>query len=133
MGMDAVAALFFGWLYDRVGTRSIVIAASLSAGFAPLVFLGGRGAALAGAALWGIGMGWQESIMRSVVADLTPKERRASAFCLFNTSFGIFWFAGSALIGILYGISITGVVIFSMATQLIAVGVFSTIPRFHRK
>jgi hypothetical protein len=60
-----------------------------------LVFLGGVPLAVAGVVLWGIGMGWQESIMRSVVADLTPKERRASAFGLFNTGFGILWFGAA--------------------------------------
>jgi MFS family permease len=127
MAADAVAALFFGWLYDRIGSKCLALAALISTGFAPLVFLGGSTAALIGAALWGIGMGWQESIMRSVVADLTPKERRASAFGLFNTSFGIFWFAGSALIGVLYGISIAAVVAFSVVTQLAAIPVFYSI------
>ncbi len=121
MGVDAVSAIAFGRLYDRIGARSLALAAAISSLFAPFVFLGGQGLAIAGAVLWGIGMGWQESIMRSVVADLTPSERRASAFGVFNTGYGIFWFAGSALIGFLYGHSVTGVVIFSVAAQLIAV------------
>ena len=62
--------------------------------------------------------------MKSVVADLTPKERRASAFGVFNTGYGIFWFAGSALIGVMYGFSVIGVVIFSVAAQLIAVPLY---------
>jgi MFS family permease len=133
MGTDALAALFFGRLYDRIGPSSIALAALLSATFAPLVFLGGRGAAILGAGLWGVGMGWQESIMRSLVADLTPKKRRASAFGLFHTSFGVFWFLGSTIIGLLYGISIFAVVAFSLATQLIAAGLFLSIARSHSK
>ena len=85
------------------------------------MFLGGAGLAIAGAVVWGLGMGWQESIMRSVVADLTPKERRGSAFGVFNMGYGVFWFAGSALIGLLYSRSVMAVVIFSVAAQLIAV------------
>jgi MFS family permease len=113
-----VAALAFGRLYDRIGPKSLLIAFLLSAGFAPLVFLGGASAAVVGVVLWGIGMGWQESIMRSVVADLAPKERRASAFGLFNSGYGILWFAGSALIGFLYGTSIGAMVAFSVGVQL---------------
>lgn len=124
MGADAVAALAFGWLYDKAGPRALALAAFLSAGFAPFAFLGGPSLAVVGVVLWGMGMGWQESIMRSVVADLTPKDRRASAFGLFNSGYGVLWFLGSAVIGLVYGVSIVGVVIFSTAAQLLAVPLF---------
>ena len=124
MGVDAVAALAFGWLYDKAGARILVVAALLSAGFAPFAFLGGAPAAVTGVVLWGIGMGWQESIMRSVVADLAPKEKRASAFGVFNTGFGIFWFAGSAVIGLLYDASLIAVAAFSMGAQLLSLPLF---------
>ncbi len=67
--------------------------------------------------------------MRSVVADMTPKDRRASAFGVFNTGYGICWFAGSALIGVLYSVSLPAVVIFSVATQLAAVPLYASIAR----
>ena len=127
MGVDAFSALFFGRLYDRMGPKSLAIAALASSAFAPFVFLGGPGLAIVGAVIWGLGMGWQESIMRSVIADLTPKPRRASAFGLFNMGYGIFWFAGSALIGLLYGSSVIAVVIFSVAAQLVAVPIYAFI------
>jgi MFS family permease len=129
MGVDAVAALVFGRLYDAMGPRSLAIAAGASALFAPLVFMGGASGAVIGAVLWGIGMGWQESIMRSVVADLTPKNKRASAFGVFNTGYGLFWFAGSALIGLLYERSIPAVVILSVASQLAAIPLYLMIAR----
>ncbi len=129
MGVDAVAALVFGKLYDKSGPKILVIAAGISSLFAPFVFLGGPAGAVVGAVLWGIGMGWQESIMRSVVADLTPKNRRASAFGVFNTGYGIFWFAGSALIGLLYGWSIIAVVILSVASQLVALPLYIMISK----
>jgi MFS family permease len=129
MGVDAVAALAFGWLYDKGGAKVLVVAAFLSAGFAPFIFLGDAPAAVVGVVLWGIGMGWQESIMRSVVADLTPKDRRASAFGLFNTGYGILWFAGSATIGLLYGSSILAVALFSAGIQLVSLPMFIIIAR----
>jgi MFS family permease len=127
MAVDAVAALFFGRLYDKIGPNSLVVAALVSSAFAPFAFLGAPWAAVVGVVLWGIGMGWQESIMRSVVADLAPKDRRASAFGVFNTGYGLFWFAGSALIGLLYGWSIPAVVIFSVAAQLVSVPLYVAI------
>jgi MFS family permease len=129
MGVDAIAALVLSRLYDRIGPKSLIFAAGISAFFAPFAFLGGKTGAVIGVVLWGIGMGWQESIMRSVVADLTPKARRASAFGVFNTGYGIFWFAGSALIGVLYGWSIPAVVIVSVASQLVSIPLYVRIAR----
>ena len=37
MGVDALAALLFGWLFDRIGMATMMIVAALSAFFAPLV------------------------------------------------------------------------------------------------
>ena len=107
MAVDALSALFFGWLYDRIGVKSLIPAALISSCFAPLVFLGGTAAAWAGVIVWGIGMGWQESIMRSVVSDMAPSGRRASAFGVFNAGYGILWFAGSWALGSLYDASIS--------------------------
>lgn len=121
MGVDAGAALVFGRYYDQKGISVLVVAALLSAFFAPLVFLGGFYYALVGMVLWGIGMGAQESIMRAAIADMIPVDRRGSAYGMFNTVYGVFWFLGSALMGILYDISIPYLVIFSVAAQLISV------------
>lgn len=41
MGVDAVAALVFGRLFDKVGISILIVVALISALFAPLVFLGG--------------------------------------------------------------------------------------------
>jgi len=48
---------------------------------------------------------------------------------LFDTGFGVAWFAGTALMGVLYQISISGLVIFSVLVQLMAL-VFFTIAGF---
>jgi MFS family permease len=121
MGVDGAAALAFGRFYDQKGFSVLVVAALLSAFFAPLVFLGGFYFALIGMVLWGIGMGAQESIMRAAIADIIPADRRGSAYGIFNTAYGVFWFIGSALMGILYDISIPYLVIFSVAAQLVSV------------
>jgi MFS family permease len=121
MGVDALAALAFGRLFDRIGVGSLVAASIISCLFAPLVFLGGSAMAFLGVGLWGVGMGAQESIMRAAVAEMVPAERRGSAYGIFNTGFGVFWFLGSALMGVLYDISLHALVIFSVAAQLLAV------------
>ena len=121
MGVDALAALVFGWLFDRFGLTILVVVALLSALFAPLVFLGGFALALLGMALWGIGMGAQESIMRAAIAGMIPPDRRGTAYGVFNTGYGVFWFAGSALMGVLYDRSLPLLIVFSVIAQLAAI------------
>jgi len=55
------------------------------------------------------------------VANMVSKGKRGSAYGVFNTGFGLFWFAGSFLMGILYDISIPVLVGFSIFIQLLAV------------
>jgi MFS family permease len=122
MGVDALAALALGSLFDRKGVPVPIVATVLAAFFAPLVFLAGGYLMFIGMALWGLGMGAQESIMRAVVAEMIPVSRRASAYGIFNAAFGLFWFLGSLLMGILYDFSLPAVIVSSVALQ------FSSVP-----
>jgi len=124
MGVDALAALFFGRLFDRVGLSILIVVSLLSSVFAPLVFLGGFNLALVGMALWGVGMGAQESIMRAAIAGMVSINKRSTAYGIFNAGFGLFWFLGSALMGILYDVSIPVLIIFSIVMQLGSVPFF---------
>jgi len=118
MGVDALAALLFGYLFDRKGLSILMFSVIISAGFAPLCFLGGFYSALLGMILWGVGMGAQESIMRAAVALLVPKEKRGVGYGVFNTGYGFFWFIGSSIMGVLYDFSISAFIIFSVLLQL---------------
>jgi MFS family permease len=117
MGVDALAALVFGRYFDRKGIPILILAVLISMFFSPLVFLGGFYWSLVGMALWGVGMGAQESIMRAAIAGMVPAPRRGTAYGLFNTGYGLFWFVGSALMGLLYDISIPSLIAFAMAAQ----------------
>lgn len=70
--------------------------------------------------------------MKAVVAAMSPAARRGSAFGIFNMSFGIFWFAGSALMGVLYDVSIPSLVAFSMVVQLLAIPLMLLVMRRYR-
>ena len=131
MATDAMAALIFGKMFDRKGIKSLFLAILLSSFFAPMVFLGGFNWALAGMILWGIGMGAQESILKSEIAEMIPSEKRGTAFGTFNTVYGLFWFAGSTLMGYLYDFSIVSLIIFSVVSQLFAVLIISYL--IHKK
>jgi MFS family permease len=121
MGVDAIAALIFGRLFDRIGFPVLAAAVFLSSLFAPLVFIGGFYASLVGMALWGVGMGAQESIMRAAIAEIVPSNRLGFAFGVFNSAYGVAWFLGSVLMGVLYDASVTALVFFSVSVQLVAV------------
>jgi predicted MFS family arabinose efflux permease len=124
MGVDALAALLFGALFDRRGFLVLVGAVVLSSLFAPLVFWGSSATALVGMALWGVGMGAQESIMRAAVAGMVAPDRRGSAYGVLNACYGVAWFLGSALMGLLYDVSLTALVAFSVIAQLAAIPAF---------
>ena len=124
MGVDAVAALVFGHLFDRVGVSVLAAVSLLSALFAPLAFLGGFRLALLGMALWGVGMGAQESVMRAAVAKMVSADKRGAAYGFFNAGYGVAWFAGSALLGALYDVSLGGLVAFSVAAQVVSAPLF---------
>ena len=75
----------------------------------------------AGIILWGIGMGAQESIMKAAVSKIIPKSMRSSGFGIFETGFGITWFLGSWLLGFMYDVNPTYLVIVSVAVQILAI------------
>lgn len=120
-GVDALAAIGFGRMYDRRGMTVLIIGTFVSAFFAPLVFLDDFYFVLAGMALFGLGLGLQESVMRAVIAQMVPPNKRGSAYGIFSTAFGIFWFFGTVLMGILYVYSVPATVIFSLGAQLAGV------------
>lgn len=122
MIVDAFAALFFGWLYDKIGLKSLMISSFLSALFSIFVFASAsRGAMIFGIILWGIGMGAQESVMKAAVGSFVPRSLRSTGFGIFETAFGIAWFLGSWLLGYLYDFKLIAMVALSVIVQLLAI------------
>lgn len=125
MLVDAAAALVFGHLYDKVGVKALMISTLLSSVFAVFVFsIHSIPMLLLGVALWGIGMGAQESILKAVVTSMVPKDCRATGYGIFECSFGIFWFLGSWIMGALYDLSIPAMVTVSVIAQLAAIPLY---------
>ena len=118
MATGGVSALIIGRLLDKMGLPVLLAAFFVPAFFAPLIFLRGPGLELAGLILWGIGMGAQDSCLKAVLAGVVPSQKRSSAFGVFDTGFGLAWFAGSAIMGLLYDKSVAALVAFSVTAQL---------------
>lgn len=121
MGVDALAALLFGRWFDQKGFAILIFVSLFSSFFAPLVFFGGFYFSLMGMALWGIGMGAQESILRAAIARMISPKKRGTAYGVFNAGYGLFWFLGSVLMGILYDFSVFYLVAFSVIIQLASI------------
>ncbi len=121
MGVSGAGSLVFGRLFDRVGLRVLVPLTLVTAAYAPLAFLAGRWAALGGVALWGLGVGVHESVLAAAIATMVPGERRATAYGLFTAAFGLFWFLGSVLLGLLYDASPVAMVGVAVALEIAGV------------
>lgn len=127
MGVDAVAALVSGWLFDRVGLKVLVVLPVLAAAVPWLGFSNNTALAVTGALVWGAAMGVQESTMRAGVAGLAPPARRGSAYGMFTACYGLAWLAGSFLIGLLYEQSVLALAVTVTIVQAAALVVFAVV------
>jgi len=124
MATSGAGSLLFGKLFDRYGMRVLIPLTVLGAAFAPLVFYGGFWVALIGVVIWGLGMGVHESIIPAAVSHMVARSRRSSAYGTFTGIYGIAWFLGSVVIGLLYGKNLGAAVAFCVATQAAAIPIF---------
>jgi MFS family permease len=118
MGVNGLSALVFGKLFDRFGIPVLAGGTLLSMAALPLGFGGGAGLAAASVVCWGCGMGLQDACLRSGIARLVRREKRGRAFGAFSSFYGVMWFAGSTVMGLLYNHSRVELVAFGMAAQL---------------
>ena len=125
MATGAIAALIFGKLLDKMGLPILLLGFGIPAFFAPLVFLKAATLGLLGMILWGLGMGAQGSCLKAVLSAVVPSQKRSTAFGIFDTGFGIAWFLGSAIMGLLYDKSIGALVLFSVSTQVLALPILA--------
>jgi MFS family permease len=122
-----------GKLLDRLGLTILLIGFGVPAFFAPLVFLRDMPLEFIGMILWGIGMGAQDSCLKAVLSHVLPPEKRGTGFGVFDTGFGIAWFAGSAIMGLLYEKSIPALIAFSVIFQILALPVLAFANRQERQ
>jgi len=117
MGVDALSALIVGKAYDKLGLKCLFLVPVLT----PLsvAFSLGENPML-GLILFGAILGIQESVMRAGAAEFSSVGKRATAYGVLNTSFGVGFFAGSLCMGLLYDISTAYLILFSLAVEIVA-------------
>lgn len=77
-------------------------------------------------------MGAQKSILKAVVTSMVPKHCRATGYVIFECAFGVFWFLGSWIMGMLYDLSIPAMVAVSVIAQLSAIPLYLASDRKQR-
>ena len=129
MGVDAIVAILIGKAYDRVGLKTLMVIPLLSLFIPFLAFSNSIASVIIGVILWGGVLGVHETIMRAAIADLTPISRRGSAYGIFNTIYGLSWLLGGALMGILYEISLSYLIILAALFELVSIPVLLVLER----
>lgn len=120
MGVEALAALAVGSVYDRAGPRVLLLVPVLVA-LVPALALGSAlVAVLVGVVAWGVAQGVQDSTVKAVVADLVEAPRRATAYGVFAGVQGLFAIVGGVTAGWLYERSLPALVTVVAITQVVA-------------
>jgi predicted MFS family arabinose efflux permease len=124
MGVVGITALVCGRLFDRHGVIVLCLGVLVTMLALPFGFLGGQIGGVLAVAFWAAGHGVQDATMRSGIAQVVSMNKRGSAFGAFNGVFGVMWFFGSVVMGLLYDRSLVALVVFGLAFQMASVVLF---------
>lgn len=124
MALSAVIALAVGKLYDRKGFAMLIFLPIISMVIPFLAFSRSVMLTSIGVLLWGVAVAIHVTIMRALIGDLIPLPCRGWAYGVFNAIFGVSWFVGSLIIGLLYGRSTNHVIAFAVILQAASIPVF---------
>ncbi len=121
MGADAGSAYLGGILYDKSGIKSLMLL-PLFCLFAPLAFMSST--MFLGIISLGFAIGIQETVLRAVVADLVPAEKRGSAYGGIQSAFGLAFLMGNSICGLLYELGLTYLFLYVTTCELLALVLF---------
>ncbi len=121
MGSEGLVGLVAGKAFDRHGIVTLSLATGLSLLALPVGFWGGARwgmlAAVGAVVCWAIGTGTQSACLQPAIAQVVTMHKRGSAFGAFHAVWGVLWFAGSALMGLLLDRNLTAMVVVGMCAQ----------------
>ena len=120
MVVSVVVALLVGRIFDRIGIHTLLAIPVLSTATVLLAFSPTPGLALAGSLVWGAGIGIFETSLRASIAESTAANLRGQAYGTMSAAFGTAWFVGSAVMGILYEVSIGHIVAYVVIVEAAA-------------
>ncbi|MBA7473476.1 hypothetical protein ES707_08816 [subsurface metagenome] len=124
MVVSVVVALLVGRVFDRIGTHVLLTIPVLSTVTVLLAFSLNPGVALAGSLVWGAGIGIFETSLRASIAESTATDRRGQVYGTVSAVFGTAWFIGSAVMGVLYDVSLGHIVAYVVIVEAAAVAAY---------
>ena len=129
MAAGAVAALATGEVYDRLGPAVLLALPFRVAAGPALVFSAALGPVIVGVLLWGAAGGVQDSTVKALVADLVPRDRRATAYGIFASVQGAGALTGGIAAGALYEQSLPALIAVITIVQVIALLLLAPVTR----
>ena len=125
MGVEALAALAVGLVYDRRGATILYAVPVLVALVPPLALSGRLWVVLVGVTLWALAYGVQDSTVKALVAQIVEAPKRATAYGVFAGIQGAFAIVGGVGAGWLYERSLPALVVVVAVTQLVAMALLA--------
>ncbi len=130
MAVDAVVGLIIGSLFDKFRLRILFLVPFFVIPISIFAFVWeSLISVVISVVLWGIVMGFHETVMKSAIAVIVPMEKRGLAYGIFHSLFGVAWFVGGLAIGRLYEISIFYLIVFSVGLQALSLICFVWLKR----
>ncbi len=120
MVASVIVALLVGRAFDRIGIHVLLAIPVLSIATILLAFSLDPGVAIAGSLVWGAGIGIFETTLRASIAESTTAARRGQVYGTMSAVFGTAWFVGSAVMGVLYEVSIGHIVAYVVIVEAAA-------------
>ena len=120
MATDAIVAFPVGYIYDKIGPKSILITPLLALITVPLLLHNKVDALITASIIWGIVMGIYETSMRVVVADLSTPETRSYAYGIYGLVYGFSWGIGNTIMGALYVYSKSYLIAYVVIMEMLA-------------
>jgi MFS family permease len=130
MGIEAVAALATGYVFDRVGGRTLLVLPPLVMVVPVLAFSDSVAVAVAGVLVWGLATGILDSTVKALVAEVVPRSRLGTAYGGFAAVQGVAALAGGVAAGWLYAQGRTPIVLVVAAAQLVSLALLVAALRF---
>ncbi len=120
MVSDAAIAFPAGYLYDRLGPKTLIVAPVLALITVPLLLQNKLNFIVTAAIIWGLVMGIYETTLRVFIADITRPENRSYAYGIYGMIYGLSWGVGNMIMGALYPVSSSYLIAYVILIELAA-------------
>lgn len=120
MVVSVFVALLLGRVFDRAGVHIFLSIPIISLATVFLAFSSDPRIAVAGSLVWGAGIGLFEPLLRASIAESTSLERRGKVYGTLSAVYGTAWFLGSAVMGVLYDVSIGHILAYVVTVEAAA-------------